>query len=251
MAKTDYFSSPKPRTFAHRGFSHGLAGIDENSLEAFRAAIDNGAQFIETDTQATSDGAAVVFHDDDLKRLCGVAAKVADLSLAEIQTLSLPNGSRIPTLVETLEAFPNAKLNIDVMSKNAVVPTADAIETTSSHARVLVSSFSNQRRLATLKLLTKPVATSGSIRTVIQIWISHKFLGGLGLRLLTKSIDALQLPVSYGPIRFADTKFLVRLASLDTETHFWTINEKVQMVELIQMGAAGIVTDRIDIASNL
>ncbi|MDG2497180.1 MAG: glycerophosphodiester phosphodiesterase family protein [Aquiluna sp.] len=251
MANSNYFDSTKPRAFAHRGFSHGLPGVDENSLEAFQAAIDQGAEFIETDTQASGDGVAVIFHDDDLLRLCGLAAKVHELSITELKMLSLPNGSRIPTLEEALLAFPAVKLNIDVKSKAAIIPTARAIENTNSHSRVLVSSFSDRRRRATLGLLSQRVATSGSMSTVLQIWLSHKLLGGLGLVFLTKSIDALQLPRNYGPLNFADRSFIERLQKLDTEIHFWTINDPLEMTELIQLGAAGIVTDRIDFASNL
>lgn len=251
MAKSNYFDSPKPRVFAHRGFSHELAGVDENSLEAIEAAIAHGAEFIETDTQATSDGVAVLFHDDDLQRLFGIPAKVGELSLDELGGLRFPSGARIPTLEEALTTFPSTKLNIDVKSKQAIIPTATAIEKTGSHSRVLVSSFSNRRRRATLGLLSAEVATSGSMSTVMQIWISHKFLGGKGLRFLTDSIDALQLPTRYGPINFADTAFIERLLKLDIETHFWTINDRLQMKELIELGASGIVTDRIDIASNL
>jgi len=251
MAKSNYFDSPKPRVFAHRGFSHKLEGVDENTLEAFAAAIDHGAEFIETDTQATNDGVAVLFHDDDLQRLFGVPARVGQLSLDELKKLRLPSGTRIPTLEEALTAFPVAKLNIDVKSKNAIIPTATAIENTDSHSRVLVSSFSNRRRRATLELLSAEVATSGSMSTVIQIWLSHKFLGGIGLRSLTKQIDALQLPTKYGPINFASAPLIERLSTLDIETHFWTINDRLQMTELIELGASGIVTDRTDLASNL
>jgi len=60
--------SPGPAGFAHRGL-HG-PGVPENSLAAFRAAIAAGAG-IECDVRLSADGEAMVFHDRDLRRLCG------------------------------------------------------------------------------------------------------------------------------------------------------------------------------------
>jgi glycerophosphoryl diester phosphodiesterase len=100
-------------------------------------------------------------------------------------------------------------------------------------------------------LLTTPVVTSGSMADVLKIWLAHKFLGGLGLKALTKGLDALQLPCNYGPILFAQKKFIAAMAANNIEVHFWTINEVEQMRELLSMGASGIVTDRCDLASKL
>ena len=251
MAKTDYFSSPKPRVFAHRGFSFNEASLDENTIEAFRAALALGAGFIETDAQATADQVAVLFHDTDLKRLCQIDAKVSELTFAEIQEVSLENGGKIPSLREVLVELDGAKLNIDIKAKNAILPTVQAIEETSAHHRVLVSSFSNRRRTAALSALSKPVATSGSMATVLQIWSSYRFFGGLGLKALTKDIDALQLPLRYGSITFRDQGFIQAMAKHDVEVHFWTVNDQPQMRELLAIGASGIVTDRTDLSSIL
>src|SRR5438270_7866828 len=64
---------PGPRGFAHRGL-HG-AGVPENSLAAFSAAIAFGAG-IECDVRLSGSGSAVVFHDHDLRRMCDVALDV-------------------------------------------------------------------------------------------------------------------------------------------------------------------------------
>ncbi len=63
MTKTSYFEPPIPRVFAHRGFSYLVPGVDENTTESFRTALDRGASHIETDTQATLDGVAVLLLD--------------------------------------------------------------------------------------------------------------------------------------------------------------------------------------------
>ncbi len=100
---------------AHRGYYNNKKGIPENSVLAFKKAIDNN-YLIELDVRLTKDKKLVVFHDDNLKRVCGVNKKVKDLTYKELlkynlfdTTLKVPlfsdviklvNG-RVPILIET------------------------------------------------------------------------------------------------------------------------------------------------------
>jgi glycerophosphoryl diester phosphodiesterase len=251
VTETAFLSGALPRVFAHRGLYLHKHGIDENSIASFLEAVEHGATHIETDRQVTLDGVAVLFHDTTLLRLMAVDAKVSDLTFAELSSYSLPNNGKVPSLDQVLRELPGVRLNIDIKSDGAVAPTVRAIEENSAHDRVLVSSFSKTRRKQALALLSRPVATSGSMSDVLRIWLSHKFLGGFGLTALAKGLDALQLPCNYGPILFAKQKFIAAMAANDLEVHFWTINEVEQMRELLSMGASGIVTDRCDLAVKL
>jgi glycerophosphoryl diester phosphodiesterase len=86
---------------AHRGL-WGFGGAPENSLGAFQAACAAGYG-IELDVQLSADGEAMVFHDDGLKRMTGVDARLSDLSAADLSELRLAGSDeRIPTLMETL-----------------------------------------------------------------------------------------------------------------------------------------------------
>lgn len=89
--------------YAHRGLHDLEKGIPENSMTAFRRAVEKGYG-IEMDVQLSKDGTAVVFHDAGLKRMCGVDRKVNELTLAELKALSLA-GTReqIPTFQEFLD----------------------------------------------------------------------------------------------------------------------------------------------------
>ncbi len=89
--------------YAHRGLHDRNLGIPENSLKAFSTAIKNGYA-IENDIHITKDGEIVVFHDDSLKRMCGVDRIIEDLTLEEIKKYPLLNSNEyIPTLKECLE----------------------------------------------------------------------------------------------------------------------------------------------------
>lgn len=91
--------------FAHRGLHDAPRGVVENTLPAFRAAVDAGYG-MELDVQLTKDGQLVVFHDDDLVRLAGDARKVCQCTLEELRAVPLcgVEGARIPTFAELLAA---------------------------------------------------------------------------------------------------------------------------------------------------
>lgn len=244
MARTAYFTGPTPRVLAHRGLSQHKSGIDENSLAAFEEAILHGATHIESDVHATKDGVAVLFHDRDLKRVAGIDAPIASLTFQELSEIRLSHGGTVPSLEQVLRL--NVKLNLDIKSAAAVVPTVRAIEQNRAHERVLVSSFSSVRRRQALRLLTQPVATSASMREVILAWISASF-GGIGFRAIASELDAFQIPTKQGPIRFATHRFVSLAQRHGLEVHFWTINDPEQMKQLLALGADGIVSDRIDL----
>ena len=92
--------------YAHRGLWNtnepGEENRPENSLAAFRAAVEKGYG-IELDVHLTKDGVLVVHHDDSLKRLTGTDIRIADSTLAEIRACTLPNGEPIPTYDEVLD----------------------------------------------------------------------------------------------------------------------------------------------------
>lgn len=91
------------RPIAHRGYHRRGAGRVENTLAAARAAMAHDFA-IECDLQVTSDGHAVVFHDDHLERLTDGRGPIRALSLAEVRRLTLRDaGEPIPTLAELLD----------------------------------------------------------------------------------------------------------------------------------------------------
>jgi glycerophosphoryl diester phosphodiesterase len=96
-----------PLVWGHRG-RRGLGNPPENSLGAFRAALDCGADGIELDVQLTRDGVPVVFHDSVLRRMTGEEAELSAAPFAELRRLRLLNSEAhrskepIPTLREVL-----------------------------------------------------------------------------------------------------------------------------------------------------
>ena len=102
------------RRYAHRGLHCVEDGIPENSLPAFRRAVEAGYG-IELDLHLTTDGQLVVFHDDTLDRVCGVSGRVDESSYPELQQL------RLSGTEETIPLFSQV-----LLSSPAVQPARDA-----------------------------------------------------------------------------------------------------------------------------
>lgn len=239
-----YLSLASPRVFAHRGLA---VGAPENTLLAFMKALALGVDYIETDVHASSDGVAVISHDPELARVAGRDGKVEALTLAQLRGVDLGHGQTFSTLTEALDAFPDARFNIDVKSIAAVQPTVDAIRQLRATDRVLVSSFSEQRRRAAVDQLTG-VATSTSAPRFVQALIAGK----LGLKPIMahalRGTIAVQVPEKALRLRVTTARMLEQLHSFGVEMHVWTINDPNRMRELLELGVDGIVTDRADLA---
>ena len=82
--------------YAHRGLWRP-EGPSENSIPSFAAARRWGFG-VELDVTLSGDGEPVVFHDQDLKRMCGLETRLRDLDLKDLERMRLPDGSTIPSL---------------------------------------------------------------------------------------------------------------------------------------------------------
>ena len=88
--------------YAHRGLHDNHSDAPENSMKAFKKAVDAGYG-IEMDIQLTKDKIPVVFHDETLNRMCGVEGKVWEFTFEELQKLTLAESEeRIPKFEDVL-----------------------------------------------------------------------------------------------------------------------------------------------------
>ena len=93
------------RAFAHRGLYELDESVPENSLTAFRRAVESGYG-AELDVQRTRDGRIVVFHDDSMVRACGVDKHIRDFTWEELQNYPLfGTQERIPLFSDVLKVF--------------------------------------------------------------------------------------------------------------------------------------------------
>ena len=129
QALVSYFV-PATTVTSHRGYS---AVAPENTLPAFEAAINAGADCAELDVQMTKDGVVMVTHDTNLKRTTGCNANIYDLTYDEVRALDAGSfmgaefaGTKIPTLQEVLDLCKGRiRLNIEIKS-SSVTPDLEA-----------------------------------------------------------------------------------------------------------------------------
>ncbi len=226
---------------AHRGGSFLPANLGiENTLRAFRNAVDLGYEYLETDVHCTRDGHLVAFHDEQLVRVTDFDGRPGDLTLGEIKQLRVGGREEIPTLDELLEALPTAKFNIDIKARKATLPLSRAIDRHAAHDRVCVASFSNARIRLFRKL--QPRVVTAATRTAAA---------GLLTGVVRTRGDVFQVPLRQrvGLVHWelVTAKTIEAVHQAGKKLHVWTIDDEITMHRLIDWGVDGIITDRPDL----
>ncbi|HEV7956609.1 MAG TPA: glycerophosphodiester phosphodiesterase family protein [Marisediminicola sp.] len=241
---TGFFNGAVPRILAHRGLA---LEAPENTLLAFLKALSAGATHIETDVHASLDGVAVLAHDPDLTRVAGRNVRVGQLTFAELRRVELGHGQSFVSLAEALDSFPEVRFNIDVKALAAADPAAQAVLEARATDRVLITSFSEDRRHRTVRQLPG-VATSPSTPVAVRAVLAAR----AGLRALARrelaDFAALQLPEHVNGVRVITRRFVRAMHEVGVEVHVWTVNEPDDMRRLLDLGVDGLVTDRCDLA---
>jgi glycerophosphoryl diester phosphodiesterase len=131
--------APRPWIIAHRGASEEEP---ENTLRAFRRAIELGADMVELDLHQSRDGHLVVIHDGRVDATTDGHGEVAALTLAELRRLDAGRGERIPTFEEVLELAPDGcGLYVELKGAGTAGPAVEAIRRHGLAAAVIVGSF--------------------------------------------------------------------------------------------------------------
>jgi glycerophosphoryl diester phosphodiesterase len=239
-----YLDSDRPVAIAHRGFStEGL----ENSLTAFRAAIELGYGYVETDVHTTADGVALVFHDATLDRVTGVRGAISSLTAGQVAAARINGREPIPTLAEMVTALPGVRINLDVKDEGSVATVAAAIEQYSLHDRVCVASFSDRRRRAVLRRLSRRTASSAGQAGTAAFVLLGPWLPRFLMRRLLSDVDCLQVPLKFKFIRVVTPGSVARAHALGLKVHVWTVDDPELMHRLFNLGVDGVMTDRADV----
>ncbi|MEK7396246.1 MAG: glycerophosphodiester phosphodiesterase family protein, partial [Candidatus Poribacteria bacterium] len=133
---------------AHRGAS-GKGHSPENTIAAFREAINIGADCVECDVHCTKDGQVVVMHDSTLNRTTNKKGTIAEMTLEEVKQAdagswfsSLFTGERVPTLGELLELTKGKVINvIEIKPNNITKRVIEEVEKANAVNEVILQSF--------------------------------------------------------------------------------------------------------------
>jgi len=233
------------RLYGHRGAS---GRFPENTLPAFAAALDDGANALELDVHRTADGRFVVAHDPDGQRMAGVPDRIRSLSLKQVKRWRLVQGTphdapsdlRVPTLEEILEAFPGVPMSIDLKPDDpAAVPALiELIARHGADGRVTLASFST-RVVRTIRKLGYPGRTALS---KVEVAIARFLPTAMARRFITG--DSAAVPVRQGPVRLDSTRFISSCRELGLRVDYWVVNDPGEARRLLAAGATGIITDQ-------
>jgi glycerophosphoryl diester phosphodiesterase len=253
---------PWPANFAHRG---AAAQAPENTLEAFRLAVDAGAGGLELDVHLTREGKVVVIHDATVDRVTDGSGAVTGMTLEEVRRLDAgdsfsPDGGqtfpyrgrgvRIPTLAEVYEEFPNTCVNADIKEARPGAEKAvlRVIQDAAAEGRTLVASTDHAVLRRFRKVSGGRISTGASRREIAAFYV----LSRLHLEaLLNPAYEALQVPVEHQGIKLVTPRFLKAAHSRGVRVDAWTINDAAEMRRLLDLGVDVIMTDYPEVLESL
>jgi glycerophosphoryl diester phosphodiesterase len=256
-----YFALPGPWLIAHRG---GAALAPENTVVAFENAEALGADAIETDVRLSRDGHVMVFHDEETRRICGVAGSIVGRTRAEIETLEAGFsftdryglfpwrgvGVGVPALADVLSRFPRMRFNIDAKSSDPALAEALArtLRDAASADRVCVGSAhaeQSERLRGLLPEWASFLPTSAALRHVASAlhlipsrWCPE------GYQLAALSRLAGQLPGLLPAL-------LRHFGARGMPIQIWTVDDEREMGRLLKAGVHGVMTDRPDLLKSV
>ncbi len=226
---------------AHRGSS---LAAPENTLAAIEQAIVDGAHFVEIDVRMTADGALVLLHDRDLRRVAGDPRAIWEITLEELQTLDAgawfdPRfaGQRVPTLTEAVAQIGGrAEIYLEIKTAVATPDLIDAVVAYLQREQLLeqtVVAALDPVVLERVRQLEPHLRTALLVHTTIG-QLERLGLHALALRAALASPRELRLARRHGH-----------------ELHVWTVNDRALMSRMIDLGVDNIITDRPDLLVEL
>jgi glycerophosphoryl diester phosphodiesterase len=245
VATHPYLDAPLPLALAHRGGALLPAnGGLENTLPAFRNAVSLGYRYLETDVHVSRDRVVYAFHDEHLGRLTGVDTPIADLVAEEVDAVRVVGKEPVPRLGDLLEAFPDARFNIDVKADAAVEPTVEVVRAHGAEERVCLASFSDARLARLRRLCPEAARSAGPVEVAALRLGPVRWVRRLAAR---RGVHCVQVPVRRGPVRVVTPGFVRQAHATGLQVHVWTVDDPDEMRHLLDLGVDGIVTDRPDV----
>jgi glycerophosphoryl diester phosphodiesterase len=242
--------------FAHRG---GGGIFPENTLGAFEYSAKMGADVLELDVHATSDGTLVVMHDGSVDRTTNGKGRISQMTLAELKKLDAGylfttdngvtypfrgQGITIPTLQEIFDALPTMTFNIEPKQSEPSItaPLCEMIRAHKMTEKVIVGSF-RQTAIDEFRQACPEVATSATPAEVMEFLTLSKT--GLS-EAYNPPMQALQVPEKVNRLSVVTKDFVENAHRKNLKIHVWTINETADMERLLSLGVDGIMTDYPD-----
>jgi glycerophosphoryl diester phosphodiesterase len=234
-------SEKRPLRIGHRG---AAAYAPHNTLTGFRKAAELGADMVELDVQRSADNQAVVIHDLCLKSSDGRVLPVHETSLADLRSIDLGGGERVPVLREALETCRQLGLGVYIELKEGGTGHMvwEALISLDYAAQCVVGSF-RPDWVADLTDVAPQVAGS--------ILFASKAIDGPRAVMLARSCAATYVHPCWendphpSGLLTPDWLGAVRAAGLGVIS--WHEERPNEIAELKRLGVDGICSDRPDL----
>jgi glycerophosphoryl diester phosphodiesterase/membrane-associated phospholipid phosphatase len=251
-----HFAEREVSIIAHAG-AQGHA--PPNTLEAFEAALDLGADTLEMDLQVTADREIVTIHDGTVDRTTDGTGAVSELTVEQLQALDAGatwtdadgdtpfagQGVRHATLREVLEAFPDTYLIIELKTDGGeaiIQPTIDLVREYEAEHRVTIASF-REDYLVPVREQLPGVPTNMPESETYDFYVRHL----VGLHPWWEPPGRLyQVPEDFDGRRVVTPRFVRAAERLGVDVQVWTVNDPEQMHRVLDAGAHAILTDYPD-----
>lgn len=224
-----YSTRSLPLAISHRGLR---SAAPENSIPAFLAAIETGAEGIELDVHASADDVLFVHHDPDLP-VDGVRLPISSLESNRIRAIRIEGETQVPTLDEALDVI-GMRCDVFIEIKAVNIESAVArclrrhVDSVERHA---VHAFDHRVVKRMLELIP-------SVRTGI-LQVSYLIDSCAALR----RAGALDL---WQHADFIDESLVIDAHACGARVIAWTSNSPSQWENLAELRVDGICTDRVD-----
>jgi glycerophosphoryl diester phosphodiesterase len=235
----------RPLIIGHRGAS---AAAPQNTLAAFRKAMELGADGVELDVQLSADGVPVVMHDLTVDKTTDGTGRVADKMLAELEALDAGSkfssqfaGERIPTLSQVFDAL-GGKLLVNVELKDfsprgsgLEAPVVEVVRKHAMEKRVLFSSF-NPFTVRRVKHLAPDIPAGLLYADDLPIYLRRAWLAPF----ITHEARHPHFSMVTEPlVRWCRARGL--------RVNTWTVDDPAEMRRLIALGVGGIISNVPDV----
>jgi len=219
-----------PLVLGHRG----CAGLEsENTVRAFRKALDLEVDLIEFDVRMTRDGELVVIHDPKVDRTTNGKSYVRDFTFGEIRKLNAGKNKKIPSLKEAIELLKKEKpvIVIEIKEPETTEKILKIIKKRGLEDNILIVSFWHDV-LKKIKKITPGIKT-GAI------------LAGRPIDLVSiaKTAKLNFLCLRY---EFIDEKVVRECHKNGIKINAWTVNENEDIERVIKLGVDIISSDHPD-----
>lgn len=238
---------------AHRGFS---GNYPENTMLAFRKAVELGVDWIELDVRLSLDHKLIILHDHKMNRTTNGRGRLEKKTSDEINCYHTKKGRQsIPTLRDVFDLVKNSgtKINVEIKNIWAAKPVVDLINECGMINQVIVSS-GNILVLRVVKKEMPSVQISWPfflIPSNMSVSIFGTLLFKISFRLTHHWVlrQAIKTGVDYINLYylFATKSFINKLHSHGFKVNVWNVNTAPLMRKLIKLGVDGIFTNRPDI----